>query len=460
MKRRRILACAFTCCPPGMPGFTGGEDVLGWNLLQQIAKSHDVWALTQAEDRPSIEQTLAERSDHGLNFHYVELPRWLKPLLKFQGGHQFYYYLWQIKAYLEARRLHRKLGFDLFHHITYANDWMVSFIGALLPIPYVRGPGGGAHRTPKGLSHEYTLGGRIWEKVRAVGQWFFRHDLFYLRGQSRASALLLCNRDSMGKNPEKWSHKVHLFPVSGVSSEDLSVSAPADRQHKEFSVLTAGTLIRVKGFSLAIKAFERFAKNHPDSMLTIAGSGPEESRLRALINRYQLGGKAQLIGAVPRDELLAKMASSDVILFPSLRDGGGTVVIEAMAVGKPVVCLDIGGPGMHITDECGIKITPGSQEETVRKLAEALARLYSDKELRSALGRAAHEKAKRNYHWDRLGERLAEIYQPMIHNEDVTSPSINCQIQPFSGSPIHQGGADQTLPASLGEGYGEGHRAQ
>ena len=71
MTKRRILASAFTCCPPGKPGFSGGEDVLGWNLLLQIARFHEVWALTQTEDRPSIEQSLIECPVPGLNFHYI-----------------------------------------------------------------------------------------------------------------------------------------------------------------------------------------------------------------------------------------------------------------------------------------------------------------------------------------------------------------------------------------------------
>ena len=378
MTRRRILACAFTCSPPGTPGFSGGEDFLGWSLLQQIARVHDVWALTQAGDRPSIEQSLTERPVQGLHFHYVGLPVWMSPLLKFQGTHQLYYYLWQIKAYLAARSLHQKVGFDLFQHITYANDWMVSFIGALLPIPYVRGPGGGAHRTPKGLEHEYPLGGRLWEKVRTVGQWLFRHDPFFIRGQTRADAILVCNRDSAEKIPRKWSQKVHLFPVSGVSSEDLFPPPKVVSPTREFNVLTAGSLIRVKGFSLAVKAFKLFVDKHPDSKLTIAGDGPEKGRLRKLIHRSQLDDMVTLVGAVPRQDLLSRMASCDALLFPSLRDGGGTVVIEAMSAAKPVVCLDIGGPGLHITDDCGIKITPTSSQETAQKLADALERLYLD----------------------------------------------------------------------------------
>ena len=414
MRKSRILACAFTCCPPAKPGFTGGEDVLGWNLLQQIARFHEVWAITHAEDRSSIEQTLAERSISSIHFHYVGLPSWIRPLLKFQGGHQLYYYLWQIKAYFSARRLHRQIGFDLFHHITYANDWMVSFIGALLPIPYVRGPGGGAHQTPKCLEKEYPLGGRLWEKIRARGQWLFRHDPFFIRGQSRAIAILLCNWESVSKVPKKWSHKAHLFPVSGISSEDLSLTACVRARHQQFSVVMAGSLIRIKGFGLAIKAFKLFADRHMESRLIIAGSGPEEPRLRDLIRRAQLEDNVELLGAIPRENLLCKMASSDVILFPSLRDGGGTVVIEAMSAAKPVVCLDIGGPGLHITEACGIKVTPGSPPDTIHDLAEALERLYLDEGLRLELGEAARERVEQMYHWDRLGERLMKIYQPLL----------------------------------------------
>jgi glycosyltransferase involved in cell wall biosynthesis len=114
---------------------------------------------------------------------------------------------------------------------------------------------------------------------------------------------------------------------------------------------------------------------------------------------------------------MLKIASSDVILFPSLRDGGGTVVIEAMSVGKPVVCLDIGGPGLHVTEQCGIKLSPAEPAVTVSRLADALERLYQDEDLRIQLGKAARERADTMYRWDRLGERLMEIYRPLLTNE-------------------------------------------
>jgi len=414
MKKLRILACTFICCPPGKPGFTGGEDVLGWNLLRQVARFHDVWALTREEARPVIEETLAEEPIHNLRFLYVGLPRWLRPLLKIQGGHQFYYHLWQVKAYFTARKLHKEIDFQLFHHITYANDWGASFIGAQLPVPYVRGPGGGAHRTPRGLGQEYTLGGRLWERVRTLGQWIFRHDPYFLKGQSRAGAILVCNREAEDNIPSRWSHKVHLFPVNGISTNDLALTKQTQTSANQFRVLSAGSLIRVKGFSLAIKAFKEFADKHSDAKYTIIGSGPEEHRLRKLVQRSKLDGRVHFLGAMGRNQLLGDMAACDVFLFPSLRDGGGAVVVEAMSAGKPVVCLDTGGPGMHISEEYGVKIAPISSCQAIHELADALERLYLDEELRLKLGAAARQKAERDYHWDRLGERLMEIYAQVI----------------------------------------------
>jgi glycosyltransferase involved in cell wall biosynthesis len=113
---------------------------------------------------------------------------------------------------------------------------------------------------------------------------------------------------------------------------------------------------------------------------------------------------------MPREELLARMCSCDVFLFPSLRDGGGAVVVEAMAMGMAVICLDLSGPGMHVTNDCGIKVAPCSPRQAVQDMAMALERLYRDRELCAQMGRVARARAEHLYDWDRLGDRLREIY--------------------------------------------------
>ena len=414
MTRLRVLASVFTCCPPGKRGFTGGESLLGWNLLKQIARFHEVWAITHEQDRVTLDEAVQEEALSNIHFEYVALPSWLRPLLRMQGGHQLYYYLWQLKAYFVARSLHKRVGFHIFHHITYANDWMVSFIGALLPIPYVRGPGGGAHRTPQGFEGEYPSSGRLWEKIRSCGQWLFRHDPLFTVGQARAQAILACNRESMANVSPKWSSKVQFFPVNGVSSQDLALAQLTKPKTDQFRVLSAGSLIWVKGFGLAIKAFKDFSDSRPDAEFCIVGSGPEERRLKDIVGRLQIEDKVKLVQSMPRDQLLMKMASCDVFLFPSLRDGGGAVVVEAMAAGKPVVCLDVGGPGMHVTEDCGMKITPESPQQAVRELGAALESLYSDEILRLRLGKAARKRAEAEYHWNKLGEKMANIYSRAV----------------------------------------------
>jgi len=345
------------------------------------------------------------------------LPFGLERLQQFQGGIQLYAYLWQVMAYFLARSLHRRFHFDIFHHITYANDWMASFIGALLPIPYLRGPGGGAQRTPEQFRCEYSLRGRFAERFRAFGQWAFRHDPVFIIGQRRARAILVCNRESLAAIPKQWRMKAQLFPVNGISGDELHFLSPsASPGNNRFAVLSAGKLLRLKGYDLAIRAFKIFIDrcsekgSEVDAELTIIGDGPELERLEALIRELVLETKVRIKMWMRRDKLLNEMASCDVFLFPSLRDGGGAVVVEAMAAGKPVICMDLAGPGMHVTDDCGIRISPNSPSQAVNDTALALERLLGDKDLRLHMGRKGRQRAEGVYHWDRLGDRLQEIY--------------------------------------------------
>ena len=426
MKRLKVLISAYACAPGGASEkFGGGELILGWNIAQQLTRFHEVWVLTHFQNKDSIERGLAQNEDAHLHFCYFGLPGLLERLRSVQGGIQFYSYLWQLRAYFLGRRLHRQIKFDVFHHVTYANDWMASFLGALLPVPYLRGPGGGAHRTPKAFLREYPFRARLWERFRAFMQWVFRHDPIYLRGQSRARAILLCNREAVDAVPPRLKSKIHLFPVNGISAEDMRIlewangsGSPATKEPSQpaaaFHVLSAGKLLGLKGFALAIRAFAPFARRHADARFTIVGDGPEHARLEKLVRDLGLEEQVQLQRWTPRQDLLGMMRQCDAFLFPSLRDGGGAVVVEAMAAGKPVICMDLAGPGLHITENCGIKIPARSPDETIELMAQALDRLYHDRQLCVQMGQAGRARAEQVYTWDHLGERLLRIYEEVL----------------------------------------------
>ena len=387
---------------------------MAWNIVKRLGQLHRLWVLTAAQNRALLKAALEKEPLPNVEFVYVDLPGWLHALLRHQGAIQFYAYLWQWKAYLVARKLHRQVRFDAFHQLSYDNDWMASFIGALLPVPYFRGPCGGAHRIPRAFLKEFPLANRLAEKGREKGQWLFRHDPFFIASHRRARAILVGNREAWEALPRPWRQKAQLVSVSGVPTELMALAPPARGISEGFHVLSAGRLVRIKGFDLAIKAFGNFARQHPDAQFTIVGEGPELARLQGLTRTLGLERQVRFEGWMAREQLFTRMASCDVFLFPSLRDGGGLVVVEAMAAGKAVICLDLGGPGLHVTDQCGIKVTPRSPEQAVTEMAAALERLYNDRELGVRMGKAARQRVEQVYDWDRVSERVLEMYHAAL----------------------------------------------
>ena len=409
--KARVLVGAFACGADPGTKFFGGGDQMAWNLIKRLGRVHRLWVLTAAQNREALEAALKKEPLPNVEFVYVDLPGWLHALLQHQGGIQFYAYVWQWKAYLVARKLHRQVRFDAFHHLSYDNDWMASFIGALLPVPYVRGPCGGAHRIPGAFLKEFPLASRLAERGREKGQWLFRHDPFFVISQRRAKAILVGNREAWEALPRPCRQKACIVSVNGVSLELMASAQPSPSRGAGFHVLSAGRLVRIKGFDLAIRAFGRFAQQRPDVQFTIVGEGPERLRLQGLARTLGIERQVRFEGWMAQQQLITKMASCDVFLFPSLRDGGGLVVVEAMAAEKAVVCLDLGGPGLHVTDQCGIKVTPNSPQQAVIDMAAALERLYNDREVRVRMGQAARQRIEEVYDWDRVSERVLEMYR-------------------------------------------------
>ncbi len=416
MNKKRILVSAYACNPTSSLQLHPGEDITGWRLVGQIRRFHDVQVITHSYNREGVEKALSEGAYPDVRFHFLDLGRVLGLLYKVEFGQRIYYYLWQIAAWRLARRLHRTACFDLAHHLTFGNDWLGSWIGAFLPVPYIHGPVGGGQRTPQPLLAEYTAYGRFAERVRQTAQWVGRRDWVRRRCLRRAKAVLVCNEETRSKIPSAGRGKTFFFPVNGISTGDLELidraaQAAAPGPRGSFRVLTAGRLHRLKGFALGVKAFGRLAARRPDAEMKIVGKGEEEEAIRAAARDAGVEDKVELIDWLPRTELLKAMASADVVLFPSFRDGGGAVVVEAMAAGKPVVVVDSGGPGSHIDPAWGIKVAPATPEVTASRLAEALDRLASDPGLRDRLGRAARRRVEDFYLYDREGERMMAIYR-------------------------------------------------
>jgi glycosyltransferase involved in cell wall biosynthesis len=413
MKRLNILVSAYACNPIPTEDAYPGEAILGWNLIKQLSRFYDLTVLTRTYNRKNLENEVKTGGISNTRFVYLTLPPSWERIKKSFLGFSLYYLLWQIKAYIIARRLRKDRDFDVFHHITFNNDWMPSFIGAFIKIPFIWGPMGGGQQIPRCLKTELRRKTRLNERMRLWGQWFFRHSYFRLRGMKRARAVLVCNRDTQRIIPAR-PERVHFFPVNGISMDEFPRLPTEKRNGGVFRVIYAGRLDPIKGLGLGIKAFEIFLKNHPDATWEIVGQGPEFKRLERLIADKKLQGKVFITPWLDQRNLMKKISDSDVLFFPSFRDGGGAVIVEAMAFGKPVIGLDIGGPGYHIRPAWGIKVQARNHDQVIEDLAGALETLSRDEESRERLGKAGRKRALEFYLWDKLGDQLHDIYQGVL----------------------------------------------
>ena len=413
-ERPLVLVSAYACHPRPSSAHFPGEAILGWSLANEITRFADVHVVTWAFNRPGLEGTLAGNGGKPAVVHYVDLPPRIHRALRDRHyGVRFYYFLWQREAAKFARRLAREERFDLFHQITFSNDWMPSFIAPALAIPFVWGPVGGGQRVPRALMGTLARRERRQERSRTFLQNVWRATPARRRAARKASAILVCNKETE-EVLARWREKIVAFPVNGIGREDIAADAGPAAGRDGFHILYVGRFDGIKGLTLALDALRILSRLAPAATLELVGEGPERPRLEAMAARLGVGGRLVWTPWSPRPEIFEKMRRSDVLLFPSLRDGGGAVVVEAMANGLPVVCLDVGGPGFHVREGLGMKVGAGRPDAVAAGLAAALGRFWCDPGLRARVGRAARDRAASFYEWGRLGERLRAIYEDAL----------------------------------------------
>ena len=355
-----------------MPG-GGSEHAVGWTWARMLAGFAEVWVITLPieGDRADFERRLGLAPER-TRIHFVEVdpPRWLRstPFLgNVRRFHRFKYVVWQFAAFRVARRLHRKHPFDVAWHLTWANAWLGS-TAALLGVPFVFGPVGGGVEPPWRLARFLGTRGLLSELQRTAVRWLARrfNPLAFITWR-RARLILVQNPETRRWLPKRYRYKYVLFPnaILGVAPAPRTVREPAGT-----TALYAGRLIPLKGLPLALEAIARL----PAWRLVILGDGPEELRLRSLAGRLGIADRVEFRGMQTRDEVMRVMREeADVLVFPSFHDEGSLAVVEAVATGLPVVCLDRGGPRIL----GGTAVPIGSPRRTVRRMAAEIARSHA-----------------------------------------------------------------------------------
>jgi glycosyltransferase involved in cell wall biosynthesis len=404
----RVLISAYACEPN-----KGSEPGVGWNWVRQIARFHKVWVITRANNRDPIEKSLATKPLPNVHWIYFDLPRWARFWKKGERGLHPYYYLWQLGAYFVARKAHREVTFDLVHHVTFVNYWMPSFL-VMLPIPFVWGPVGGGESAPRSFWHSFSLRGKLYEIQRDAVRSLAQLDPFVRLTARRAALAFATTRETERRLNVLGCKRVSIFSEAGLRAEEInSLGCLSFRQKNPFRLLTLGRLLHWKGCELGVRAFAQFHSRFPGAQYWIIGGGPERQRLQALAANLGVGTSVRFWGNLPRSQVLEKLSECDVLVHPSLHDSGGWVCLEAMAAARPVICLDLGGPALQVTDETGFKIPAVSPEAAVRDLALAMIRLAEDSALRFRVGQGGPKRVAAYFEWNQKGSFMTNIYKTL-----------------------------------------------
>lgn len=378
----RILLSAYAC-EPGR----GSEPGVGWTWATELAAiGQHVTVITRSANRPAIEQLPVS----GLNFLYFDLPRWIQRCRKYPGGKALYYILWQFFAARHLLRLFPAPPFDVVHHVTYVSARFPSFMGSL-GIPFWFGPVSGGETVPVRLRSGFSLG----ERLREISNRLVPLDPL-MRRTFRQAEKILVTRDTLPLIPRRWQHKANVQLAVGLSDQEpVGRRQKVRRNSNQINLLYVGRLLEWKGVDIALRSVGILKQSCPEISLTVIGDGPARSQLTALSRKLGLEQNLHWLGWLPQQALADHYRTADVLLYPSLRDSGGMVVLEALAHGLPVVCTNLGGPGIIVNSTCGRAIaTSSTQDELSGNLAGALLEICSTPDLLESLSYGAIVRAR------------------------------------------------------------------
>lgn len=208
---------------------------------------------------------------------------------------------------------------------------------------------------------------------------------------------------------------------SGVDLEPFSTRPRAFRRstilaaiglpERAFLIGSVGRLERVKGHIYLLEAFATLAPSFPDLFLAVVGDGELADPLRAFAQRSGISDRVRFLGW--RDDTAVLLHAFDLFVLPSLNEGMGRALVEAMAAGLPIVATRAGGiPEVLGEGEAGLLVEAGS----AAALAQGIEQLLLNRALRVRFGRAARKRA-RCYSVEGMLQKIEALYRELLESE-------------------------------------------
>lgn len=396
-----ILYIAYSCSPE-----KGSEDRIGWKLPLAAAGRNNVLVITKEERRAEIEAYRAAHDLPPVRFYYADIPAAVKAVCR-GSAYSLRLNLWHEQALQLAEELCRRERVDVIHQITPVEFRSIGDYGKIPNAKFVCGPVGGGEYIPREFwqyagRHLPLEAARM--AVNQLARWRLRRKGIL----SRCHALLFANRET-----ERWLAPVleedvsfGICPETGIGREEITGRA-ANGGNCHF--LVAGRLIYRKGHALLLDALSGLPEEL-DWYCTILGSGPELCPLKKRCKKLGLFNRVTFLENIPFSEMERIYEAAHVLVMPSLRETTGSVLLEAMARGLPVIAPDRFGGAAFVDDSTGWLY---SGQDTLR--AALLHCIQNPEEVRIRGKKAAM--SAENHTWEKKAAFYQKIYEQIVTPE-------------------------------------------
>ncbi|MDP9000766.1 MAG: glycosyltransferase family 4 protein [Myxococcota bacterium] len=412
-KRPRVLIIAELANPDWV-----SVPLVGWSHWHALSKLVDGHLVTHARNRENILRTGAAPE----RLTTIDTASLERPLYRVAdaltgrtgGGRTIFTALGTFPYYYFEHLLWRRLGpriraheWDVVHRLTPLTPASPSLLAAKCAqhgVPFVIGPLNGGLPWPKGFDYA-LLQEREWlSYVRGA----YKLLPGYRRTRRFASAIITGSLETRRQIDPSFQDKTVYIPENAID--------PGRFTHEKVGPVTlplkvafVGRFTLFKGADMLIEAAAPLVRAGRVK-LDLIGDGQQAAALRALAEREGLPASI-FAGWVDHTTLQDRLAASDVFAFPSIREFGGGVVLESMALGLVPIVMDYGGPGELVSQSAGLRLPMGSRAQIVDALRAALDELASDPSRIRQMGACARARVFRNFTWDAKAAQVLEVYR-------------------------------------------------
>jgi glycosyltransferase involved in cell wall biosynthesis len=416
-RRLRVLLIAEACNPEWT-----SVPLEGWSHARAIARLCDAHLVTQVRNREAILRT---RLLEGREFTAIDSEALTRPAYRLaeilRGGsgrgwttvmamsaltyRYFEHLLWkQFGSRIRAGE------FDVVHRLTPLSPTVASPIAGncrRAGVPFVLGPLNGGVPWPKGFD-DVRRGEREWlSYVRGA----YKLLPGYRATRRNAAAILVGSRDTWQQMPARYHDKCVYVPENAV--DPTRFTRRRTRQAaRPLRAVFVGRLVPYKGADMLLEAAAPLVRSGALT-LEILGDGPQMPELKRIVEREGIAHGVCLAGWVPHTQLQDRLLEADIFAFPSIREFGGAVVLEAMAVGLVPIVVNYGGPGELVTPDTGYLVELGSRAEIVERFRWVLEELSADPSKVEDRSPLCVRCVREQFTWDAKARQVVGVYEKL-----------------------------------------------